>query len=167
MFEPQNTPIETYESQQNPIEQRTNPLLGIIGALLFSLGGVALYVIVYQLGFIAGIVGFAIFWLAYRGFDLFGKCKGQFSVTGLAVAIVVTIVMLLAAEYASLVVTIYREMPSMGFELTISESIDVVNEMLKEDAEIRGDVIGDLAFSFIFAAASIISHIVQMKKQIA
>lgn len=53
--------------------QKSNPVLGILGAVAGSALGVALWVFIYQLGYIAGIAGAAIMLLAYGGYIKLGR----------------------------------------------------------------------------------------------
>ncbi len=162
MYEPQ-----TYETPQPPTPslREPNPLLGTVGAMLFSLAGVALYVIVYQMGIIAGIIGFAIFWLAQFGFGLFGGCKGNVPMSGFVVCIVVTVVMLIVAEFVALTISTQNYLADEGYYLTLSQTAEAVLETIQNDSAALGDVVSDLAFSFLFAGAAIASHIAQNKKK--
>jgi len=172
MYEPQTQDTSVYTPQvQEPVPTQPlsdpNPLLGTVGAILFSLAGVALYVIIYQLGIIAGIVGFVIFWLAQFGFGVLGKCKGNVPMSGLVVSIVVTAVMLIVAEFIAVTLSTQSVLADEGFVLSLTETAELVMETFKTDSEASGVIMSDLIFSFIFAGVAIVSHIVQKRKKAA
>lgn len=53
-------------------EKPSNLLLGVIGALFASLLGVGLWVLIGQVGFVAGIAGFVMLKLALGGYQKLG-----------------------------------------------------------------------------------------------
>lgn len=165
-----STVVDKLPEQSQTVSAQTNEpkgfsngniLLGIIGAILFSLIGAAIYFVIYQLGIVAGICGFAIFYLSYLGYRLFAGIKKQTSIVGLVVAVILTIVMILVAEYSSLIFAVYNELK--GFGITLSEAVDLTFKTM-EDPEVSEAVTGDLVFAYIFGFAAIISHIAAIVK---
>ena len=87
-------------------EQREAPVLpGLIGALLGSIPGVLLWIILGQLGYLAGICG----WLMVRG-AIFGytKLAGAIDRKGEILATIVAVFMPLISEYLGIAVSVYR-----------------------------------------------------------
>ncbi len=129
------------------INDNGNIVLGVIGAFLFSIVGGILYFVIYQFGFLAGICGFVMFALANFGYRTFAKTKNKLSIAALASAIVATIIMILFAEYACLAFDFYKFFEAEG--ATIFDAIVLVPSYLTEEG-VRA-ILGDLAFSYIFA----------------
>lgn len=165
-----STVVDKLPEQSQSVSAQTNEpkgfangniLLGIIGAILFSLIGAAIYFVIYQLGIIAGICGLAIFYLSYFGYGLFAKTNKKASIVGLVVSVILTIVMILVAEYASISYVIYNELK--GFGMTFAEAIKLTPDFIAE-ADIGAEVAGDLAFAYIFGFIAIISNIMTIVK---
>ena len=57
----------------NLIQKKENVFAGIVGALLFSFVGGALWVILYQFGYLAGISGLVGVVCAIKGYKIFAK----------------------------------------------------------------------------------------------
>ena len=139
-----------------------NALAGIVGAVLFSLIGGALYFVVYQMGYVAGIVGLAVFFLAGVGYDLFGKTKGKKSKIRLITCIIATIVAIFVAEYLCLSYEIFETNKDV-FDITFFDAVSVTPEFLSK-SEISSVVVRDLVFAYVFGGLAIISDIVAKKK---
>ena len=139
-----------------------NVLAGVVGAVLFSLVGGALYFIVYQLGYIAGIVGLAVFFLARVGYDLFGKAKGINSKIRLITCIIATIVAIFVAECLCLSYEIFETYKDV-YDITFFDAVAVTPDFLAEP-DIYEPIIGDLAFAYIFGGLAIVSDIIAKKK---
>lgn len=150
------------KTPEDSVPVAENVLAGVVGAILFSLVGGALYFVIYQLGYIAGIVGLAVFFLAGLGYDLFARTKGRKSTPRLITCIIATILALFVAEYICLGYEIFVANKDL-YDITVFDAISVVPEFLAE-AEIRNAVIGDLVFAYVFGGLAIISEIVAKKK---
>ena len=81
------------------MQESENVLMGVIGALLFSLVGGVLYFIVYQLGFIAGIAGFVSVICAVKGYKLLGKKE---TLKGVIISVLVSIAVIVIAAFYSI-----------------------------------------------------------------
>lgn len=109
--------------------------LGVVGAILGSLIGVAIWIGIYQLNIIAGIAGFLMFYFAFKGYQLLGKKKDK---KGVIVSLVICIVMVLVAEFLGIVIAIMRELnfsfsnAAAFFEVSLQDSAEVKLELIKE-----------------------------------
>ncbi len=84
---------------------KENVLAGTIGALLFSLAGGALWFVLYQVGFLAGISGLVAVICAIKGYSLFAKKE---SLKGVVIAIVSAIFIMVLAWYLCLSLDVYN-----------------------------------------------------------
>lgn len=138
--------------------------MGILGALLFSLGGAVLYFLIYQLGVIAGICGLVIFLLAHFGYGLFSKSKPNNSTLSIVVSVILMVVVIFAAQYFCAAFEVYKELKDWG--VSLMDALKMVPELLADD-EVFGAFISDLLFAYVFgfiAAAGNIINIVKSKK---
>ena len=127
-------------------EKKENLPLGLIGAVIGILLGSVLWVLIGQIGFIAGIAGYAIVCCGMRGYQLLGK---KLSKTGIIICIVLSFLAIIGAEVVSLGITAYREL-SEYYSLTLGESFSLLPELLKEP-ELVGAVAKDLAIGYILS----------------
>lgn len=140
-----------------------NVVAGIVGAFLFSLIGAVLYFVVYQVGYVAGICGLVMFVLASFGYGIFSRVKHSSSKACLITSILVTIVMILIAEYVCLSYDIYSVYSEM-YELTIFDAMRAAPSFLAE-SEVAGSVAQDLIFSYIMGGIAVIAQIRGKKKK--
>ena len=59
--------------QPMEVPQKSNLIAGLVGAFLGSLIGCVLWVLIYKLGFIAGLAGAVTAICAMKGYEMFGK----------------------------------------------------------------------------------------------
>lgn len=104
---------------------RTNPALGVLGALLGALLGAALWVILYQIGIIASIAGIAIAFCACKGYALLSKSD---KLGGVVVSVCISVVVLLATVFFCWGLDIYNEL-IVEYELTLLDAILFVPEI--------------------------------------
>lgn len=117
---------------------RTNPFLGLIGAIFGALIGAVLWFVLYRIGIIASIAGIAIVFCACKGYALLSKSNG---LGGVILSIVISIVVLVATVFFCWGMDIYNEL-SLDYEITLLEAImsvpsiaftaDFVVEFVKE-----------------------------------
>ena len=77
------------------ISQPANPVMGILGAIIFSLIGCAVWIIIGKLGYISYLGGIAMAFSTIFGYHLFGK---KFDTLGLITSIVIVLVMVLLSN---------------------------------------------------------------------
>lgn len=161
------TPIESAEMRESVVADVTeepvnaNVIAGIVGAFLFSIIGAAIYFLVYQMGFVAGICGLIMFVLANFGYGLFSGTKNKVTTAGIVISIIMTLVMLFAAEYFCVSYEIYLAFKDTG--VTIFDAVRATPDFLVEP-EVRDAVIGDLGFSYLFGAIACAGNIINMVK---
>lgn len=119
-------------------EVRTNPFLGVIGAIIGALLGAVLWVVLYQIGIIASIAGIAIVFCACKGYALLSKST---KLGGVIISIIISVIVLVAALFFSWGMDIYNEL-SVEYEITLLDAIlsvpaiaftaDFVVEFVKE-----------------------------------
>lgn len=163
----QSAPVynsELYNSVKAEMEdkKKENYILGILGALLFSLGGVAVYFGLYQLNFIAGISGFLMFFLARLGYGIFTKTNKESSLVGTISAVLIMLVMIYVAEYISMAFVGYTEIKDYGY--TFFDTVKLMPEFLK-DSEVKSAFTGDLVFCYIFGILGVVGDVVSFFKR--
>ena len=66
---------EHYNPAEITNEKKERVALGLLGALLFSLAGAALYLILRKVGYIASITGLTTAYISFFGYGLFSGNK--------------------------------------------------------------------------------------------
>ncbi len=132
-----------------------NTAAGIVGALLFSLAGGILYFIIYQLGFIAGIAGFIGVICAVKGYEIFAK---KLSLKGVIIAVISSVVVILAAEYLSLAYSCL-DMFRTEFDdpsITLADSAYFIRQMIldPELPDVRIEVIKEVGIALVLCAVA-------------
>lgn len=143
-------------------EKRAFPVLpGIVGALLGSIPGILLWIILGQVGFIAGICG----WLMIRG-AIFGytKLAGGIDRRGEVLSTIVALLMPIVSEYLGIAVSVYRSFHESD-GVTVAQALNSVPLYLGEPDVIQG-VIFSLIIGYVLIAIGNI-RINPKKKQTA
>ena len=125
---------------------------GALGALIGALIGAIVWAVVYMLGVIAGIVGLLIGWLAIKGYD---KMGGKQSKSKIVILIVCIIIGVLVGTYVGLIADCYSELSDFG--LTMDQIIEIVNDTVAHNSELRGEVIRDVVMGLAFAGLGVFS----------
>ena len=86
-------------------KQTEKVFMGILGAMLFSLGGVLLWVLLWYAGSVAGLAGLVTLILAVNGYKILGK---KLTRRGLIIAIVVTVLALIFAWMLSITIDVLQ-----------------------------------------------------------
>ena len=151
-------------------EQAPSPiLLPILGALLGALIGAALWAVVGVLGYVAGLVGFVIAWLAAKGWQLMGGKPGVAMTVTLIVCVILAVFLGNAGTIGYQLHQAYR-----GMEAELKPWEELVPEreyfqrvipLLLEDAEVRGELIKDNLIGLFFAALGSFGTIAQAGKK--
>ncbi len=133
-------------------EKRENFLSGLVGAFLFSLAGLAVYVLLYQIGILAWVSGFIATICAIRGYSFFAKGESK---KGIIAATVISVLIMVVAWYICLSIDVYgayQEWYANGeidFTLTIFEAASSAYLFLS-DPEIASAYLMDLLLSVLF-----------------
>lgn len=128
--------------------RKGNMVTGIVGALIGALIGGVLWVLVGQLGYIAGIVGLILAVLSLKGYELLG---GKIDKIGIAVTMVIIVAVLFLANYISLAWIIHSEFSSI-YDITFFDAFRAVPDFLSYD-DILMPFIRDLVVGYAFTAA--------------
>ena len=158
-FAQYETPVAAEPENTNP----GNLFLGIIGACLFSLVGVAAFVAIFQLGVITGLCSVLIFFMADLGYGLFTRSKNKFSIPRTIIVTVVTLVAVIAAQYIGYAVGIYLEFHETA-GITIRDSFLVLNDNLLTNSEFQRGFITDFVFNLIFTVIALIATVISRIK---
>ena len=138
MNEPYVNPAEL------PVKRNENVLLGVLGALLFSVAGGLAHFGLMQLGYIAAISALAGMAASYFGYGLFSGRKN--TIHGAILAVVFTMLMIVAAEYFALA----KEIFDVFTGITFRDALSVTPSFL-EDPDVRSGVLKDLGFALVFS----------------
>ena len=144
-------------------EKSENVAAGIAGAILFGLIGAGLYFGVYQLGYIAGICGFLIFFLANFGYGLFCGKKDSVSIARIVTTIVVTLIMIFLAEYVCVAFELYRAFKEEGDPVPF---IDILRALPNAfaDKEFTLEFFKELGIAALMAVIAIAANVAKMIK---
>lgn len=104
---------------------RSNPALGVVGAILGALLGAALWIVLYQVGIIASIAGIAIVFCACKGYIL---CSKSAKLGGIIISVCISVVVLLAAVFFCWGLDVYHELIA-EYQLTLMDAILFVPEI--------------------------------------
>ena len=141
-------------------KRRGHFLTGAVGAILGSLLGVAAWVLVYRLGYIAAIVGLIMIVCTFKGFSLFG---GKLNLPGILFCVVLSAAMLYMGEQVAVAWEIY-DIFRTDFALTFFDAYQSIPAFMEYE-EFRRAVISDMIFGYIFMAAGGFSMIWNTYKQ--
>ncbi|MGL4773371.1 MAG: hypothetical protein ACRC2K_07390 [Clostridium sp.] len=139
--------------QQEFKEKNSNIATGIVGALIGSLIGVALWVIIYSLGYIAAICGFVLAVCAIKGYELLG---GKLNKVGIIITAIITIAMVYVATYLSYGFEIYNTFKDIE-TITIFDAIKSVGIFKEAYPEIASAFTKDLLMGYLFTGLGAIS----------
>lgn len=126
-----------------------NVTLGVVGAFLGAIAAAALYVGIYQLGIIAGIVG----WVAVALADLgYKKCSGvKNSMKGVVIAIVMAVIAIFLGEYICVSIEVYRAL-SGEWGITFFDAVRITPSFMFDPEIVLYDVLKDLAIAYALGA---------------
>lgn len=128
--------------------QKSNLVPGLIGAVIGSLIGCALWILIYKLGYIAGIAGAAIGVCALKGYEILGKHLDRKGVIG---SVIVMFVMIFFANKIAWAWEIYDVYKGDGF--TFSEVYRVTDEIISY-SELTGRYYMDLVIGYVLTLLS-------------
>lgn len=128
------------QAKDEILSRKSNLLLGVIGAVAASVIGVALWVLIYQLGYIAGIAGAAIMLLAFWGYRKLGHALDT---KGVLISFAVGLVMVFVASHISWTIEAmkaYSEYYDINMDFfymykrlfSILERLDIVSNFVTE-----------------------------------
>lgn len=131
---------------------------GLLGAFLGSLVGVVLWVVIYQLGYIAGIAGAAMVIFAFRGFKMFGK---ELTFAGVICSILISFMMIPFSVYLSWSIDLFSY---LGEGITFSECFGSLIYFMLDNDEIFRGMIGEMVMGYFLYLIAAVSTIVKTIK---
>ena len=141
-------------------EKKVNYLHGAVGALLGSLVGVVLWVLIYQAGYIAAIAGLVMAVCAIKGFEKFG---GKIDKLGIVLTMVITVIMLFVAHALCLSIEIYKVFGEM-VEISIFDAIQAMPAFLGE-SDVASAFFGELVIGYLMLFAASIPTLIRIYQQ--
>lgn len=158
------------------ISQPANPVMGILGAIIFSLIGCAVWIIIGKLGYISYLGGIAMAFSTIFGYHLFGK---KFDTLGLIISIVIVLVMVLISN---MFIYTWELLSQPGMEEVLSQLgyngffgvffglFDLMKQVdlhagLEGVDSMTGGFISDLIFSYIISMIATVAIGVSMLKK--
>lgn len=154
--------VSHFADNQTPLKEVNLPL-GIVGALAGSIIGVLVWVIIYRMGFVAGITGFIMAVCCFKGYGMLG---GRIDNKGIWIAVITSIVMLAVAEMIAVAFEIQGAMTDVyAIELSLTEAFRMIPLFL-EDSEFLGAVISDLGAGYVFMAVASFSYIRNIHRRV-
>lgn len=158
------------------ISQPANPVMGILGAIVFSLIGCAVWIIIGKLGYISYLGGIAMAFSTIFGYHLFGK---KFDTLGLIISIVIVLVMVLVSNMFIYTWELLSQpgmdkaLSLLGYEGFFGVFFGLFDLMKQVDLHagldgidsMTGGFISDLIFSYIIAMIATVAIGVSMLKK--
>lgn len=137
---------------------KENMFLGIIGAIVGALIGSIFWIILDQVGFIAGIAGYAIVFCSIKGYQMLGR---KVTRRGIVACVIICILTVAFADYVSLGLTIYHEYSESLYHVTVMEAMQSVPYFLGY-AEVLKSMVINLLIGYAFAVWASFSFIANL-----
>ena len=113
-------------------------------------------------GYIAGICGLITVVCAIKGYALFGKRE---SIKGIIIAVVISVIALIAAEYVSIAYIIYDSINEgfasgvLDYTISLADAIAVSFSLILETPDLLSSVLKDIAIMLALSAVGAFSSI--------
>lgn len=127
---------------------RSNLPMGLLGAFLGSLIGVAAWVLVYQLGYIAGIIGLLLLICALKGYEKLGGCA---DLKGVVATVLLSVVMVFVSLYLCYGIEVYKVFHGDGYNFL--ECLLAVPAALSAN-DLTAAFVRDLLVGYVFMGAA-------------
>lgn len=131
------------QNQQNVKAQKSHFAAGLIGAFLGSLIGCVLWILIYKLGYIAGIAGAVTAICAMKGYEMLG---GHLDKKGVIGSVIIMLISIFLANKLAWSWEAYDALKDYGY--TFFDCYRVLGEILEESA-LTGSYYGDLAIGYL------------------
>ncbi|MDR2210983.1 MAG: hypothetical protein LBO65_05875 [Spirochaetaceae bacterium] len=122
-------------------------VIGSIGALVGALLGSIVWILIGLLGYYASIGGVAISYASFAGYTKLGGKSNKAAIIIIAISVLIAVVF---AELAGLGIEIMKYLKSKDVQVSLSELIQIMGELLKEGESI-GDMIRSMLLGLLFA----------------
>lgn len=136
----------------------SNLAIGMIGALIGTLAGVAAWVGIFMLGYISGLAGLL---MAFLTLFLYEKFAGCIDKKGVIFCVILLVFGVFLGNHLAYTILIFRELKE--YDYTFGECFRYMFQILNEDG-IRGYV-GDLLLGYVFTAICALPRIIAAFKQ--
>lgn len=143
-----NAQARLQEMAASQMKVISNLPMGLLGAFLASLIGVAAWVLVFQLGYISGFVGLLLLFCALKGYEKLGGCMDR---KGAIAVAVLSLIMVFASLYLCYGIEIFKVYQEDGFN--IFQCLGAVPAVI-EDNGLAGSFIRDLLIGWLFTGAA-------------
>ena len=142
------------ENQQNMKTKKSKFLPGLVGAFLGSLIGAVLWVVIFKLGYIAGIAGLVTGVCALKGFELLGGHVDRKGVIGSVIIMLITIFLANKIAWSWDAYTALKD-----YDYTFSDCFRYLGEILEAN-ELTGSYYGDLIIGYALTFLSSFRNII-------
>lgn len=126
--------------------EQNNLKKGILGAVVGSIPGILLWILLGYIGYTASIVGFVIAFGILFGYNLLG---GTLEKTGIIICIVVLLIAIYVGEHMTWSVVIYKALKEYSEEVTLGDCVKNLQPMLAL-IEMKGDFVSSVVKGYIF-----------------
>ena len=131
-------------------EKKENVIGGIIGAFLGSLIGVAVIVLLDQLGYVAAVSGIVMGFCALKGYEILG---GKLSKLGVVISVIIVILMIWVGTRASWALALQQQIYTEESAFTVFSQFDKAVDSLKaQGVDITADFTESLIMQYVFSA---------------
>ncbi len=120
-------PYATSDPQPVVEKPKSNLIAGLVGAFLGSLIGAALWVIIYKVGFIAGIAGAVTTICAMKGYEMFGKSLDK---KGVICCVLIAVITIFLANRICWAWLLLDEYVAEGYEITFFDIFPITESCL-------------------------------------
>lgn len=134
--------------------QKSSLIPGLVGAFLGSLIGTLLWIVIYKLGYIAGIAGAVTIICAFKGYEKFG---GALDVKGVLVSVIMSVIMIYFANNIAWAWEAYDALKDLGY--TFSDAYRGLHDILVE-TDLTSSFYMDLAIGYILTVICSIGTII-------
>ncbi len=138
-------------------EKQPRLVLAILVAIAMGLIGCALFILLYYIGFIAWIAGFAIVLAAGWGYKKFNL---KMDVKGYVIVAVISVAEVLLSLFIGLVIDCVQI-----FEVSFGEGFSLLVELINDYPEIKSGVISDAIFSVLSIVVGFIIFVSSERRQ--
>lgn len=144
------------QAQQEIAETHENVVAGVVGALLGSVLGGVVIILLGQLGYVAAVSGIVMAICTLKGYELLGK---KSSVKGIVISCVIMLVMTYVADRLDWAIAV-----SQAFEVDVFTSFRAVPQLITEEIIESSDYYVSLFKVYAFLLVGAISQIVVYAK---
>lgn len=144
-----NSGVFAASSAKAETKKEQNIPLGTVGAILGSMAGAILIILLDRIGYVASISGLV---MAIATVYLYQKFAKGISVKGIAICVVTMIVMVLIAENIACSIAVVEELAELGYNYSFGDIFNNFFRLLAEGYIDSGVYFGNLALVYLFTA---------------